>query len=397
MGLATARAVLMRKGNTFSVAVLESSKRLGSGISERSSGVIHAGIYYDTGSLKARMCVRGRKLLYDFCVERNVRHLRRGKLLVATSEEQMRQLMGIKARSIQNGIVDPSEVLVELTSSREVRALEPSLKYDNIRGALFSPSTGVIDVPGYVDALRVDVEERGGIIVTSCRVRGGEASASATATRTTTDILVDTDTGGTIACKYLINCTGLSSPLVAASIKTPHPDSHEANVPVPFYARGHYYKLTRIPAASTSLNHLVYPLPERHGLGVHATVDVDGEVRFGPDVLFVEKRLEESEEAFHRRLISPPSLEEDERLRRSFYEAIRRYYEPPGFSPDRLHFDYAGVRPKLGDASSPARDFFVWGPESHRVPGLIHCLGVESPGLTSSLALGEWVVGRYLG
>ena len=358
VGLAVARA-LLRAGR--SCVVLEAAAGAGTGTSSRSSSVVHAGIYYPRRSLKAELCVRGRRLLYEYAQANGVRFLRRGKLIVATSREQVAGLSAVRAMAESNGVDD-----VRALTGAEAMALEPALQCE---AALWSPSTGVIDSFGLLQTLEQEVASLGGTLVFNhaCKAARWRAADN----KFDVDVAVPSGSD-VLECGALVNCAGLSAVAVAKSLVTGVP-AHDGAVPgAAYYAKGSYFRLRR----PSPFERLVYPLPEAHGLGVHLTVDVDGVARFGPDVEWV----------------LAPNYDVDEAKAPAFAQVIAKYF--PGL-PDAsaLAADYAGVRPKLGPAAEAARDFVLWGPAQHGVHGLVHCLGVESPGLTSSLALGELVAG----
>jgi len=365
VGLAVARA-LLRAGR--SCVVVEAAASAGTGTSSRSSSVVHAGIYYPQRSLKAELCVRGRRLLYEYAQANGVRVVRRGKLIVATSREQIAALNAVRAMAERNGVDD-----LRALTGVEAMALEPALQCE---AAILSPSTGVIDSFGLLQTLEQEVASLGGTLVFNHACKAARWRASDNKFEIAVSALPppnsSSSTDNVLECSALVNCAGLSAVAVAKSLVT-GVAAHDVAVPgAAYYAKGSYFRLRR----PSPFERLVYPLPEAHGLGVHLTVDVDGVARFGPDVEWV---LE-------------PNYEVDETKALAFAQVITKYF--PGL-PDAsaLAADYAGVRPKLGPAAEAARDFVLWGPAQHGVRGLVHCLGVESPGLTSSLALGELVAG----
>ncbi|HKQ80679.1 MAG TPA: NAD(P)/FAD-dependent oxidoreductase [Steroidobacteraceae bacterium] len=348
VGLAIARAVAA-KG--FETVVLEQHPRVGEETTSRNSGVIHSGIYYPTSSLKTRLCVRGRELLYAYCLERGIDHRRCGKLIVA-AEAQLPGLRALHRKAVDNGVAD-----LVFVDERQVRELEPAVR---CAAGLLSPSTGIIDVHGLLLALQGDFEAQGGITITNCRFMYADVQAGATR------LLAD---GGGVAaeleCKWLINSGGLHAPQLLRQIRG-YPEERWRTS---YFAKGNYFSCQGI----RPFKRLVYPMPNNAGLGVHATLDLDGTTRFGPDVEWVDApdyRVEASRAA-------------------SFYEAIREYW--PDIPSGCLQPAYAGVRPKLVGPSEVAGDFEVEGPAAHGIPGLINLLGIESPGLTSSMAIGEHV------
>ncbi|MET0340939.1 MAG: NAD(P)/FAD-dependent oxidoreductase [Polyangiales bacterium] len=348
VGLAVARA-LARAGRA--VHVLEAEPRMGAHTSSRSSEVVHAGLYYPTGSHKARLCVRGRALLYAYCEARGVAHKRLGKLIVAAHAGEAPQLEALAKRARDNGVDD-----VTFLSGAEARRLEPALA---CASALYSPSTGIVDSHGLMVALLADARAAGATLVTRTPVRAVRRAHSGF----TLEIGGDAPT--TVRCRALINAAGLFAPRLAAAIEGLDP----RHARVGYFAKGHYFTL----AGPSPFARLVYPLPDAHGLGVHLTLDLAGRVRFGPDVAWVD----DVDYAF-----------DDVHARRArFAEAIRRYY--PGLDAAALSPDYTGIRPKLGGAGSDASDFVIQGQDTHGMAGLVQLFGIESPGLTASLAIAE--------
>ena len=352
VGLAIARA-LARSGRE--VIVVERHGRIGAETSSRNSEVIHAGIYYPTGSLKAQDCVAGKQALYEFCDRHGVTAHRCGKLIVAVDPSEIPVLGRLKTTAEANGVHD----LVWLNPS-EVAALEPQVRCSR---ALLSPSTGIVDSHGFMLALQGDAESHGAMIAFNTPV---ERLA-----RTNGGVVLET--GGqqpmTVVADLVVNAAGLSAVALAAAI-----DGFPADrLPRPRFAKGSYFALS----GKSPFSRLVYPVPEPGGLGVHATIDLGGQARFGPDVEWVPSQ--------HDRV-----YDVDPRRAASFYGAIRRYW--PDLADGALAPDYSGLRPKLVGPGEPAADFLVQGPAEHGVPGLINLLGIESPGLTASLALARRVV-----
>jgi len=348
VGLATARA-LAKQGRE--VVVLEATGTIGSEISSRNSGVIHAGIYYPAGSLKAELCVAGKHALYEFCEAFAVEHRRVGKILVATDESQMPLLDEFRALAAGNDVKD-----LVLLSPHDVTALEPEVV---CVGALMSPSTGIIDVHDYLLALLGDGERHG------VSVAFYSALSSATVSDRGITVEVSDEAGFRLQCDVLINAAGLSAQQVASSIL----GMPKACVPPTYYAKGNYFYLT----TPSPFKHLVYPMPTRGSLGVHVSFDTAGRCRFGPDIHWVE------------------SLEYNvvERRLDEFYTSIRRYW--PGLPDDALAPDYTGIRPKLTREGEPAADFVIQTREDHGIDGLVNLFGIESPGLTASLAIADRV------
>lgn len=352
VGLAVARQLAL---SGRQVMVLEKLDRFGEGISSRNSEVIHAGIYYPAGSLKAELCVRGKTLLYDYCGARNISHQRIGKLIVATSAEEDAMLAGIQQRASENGVDD-----LEVLDAPQVLALEPMVRATS---ALMSPSTGIISAAELMTAFLGDIEGAGGAL--ACH-----AEVTAVYREDQTFVLnVEIEQQSfQLGCRSLINCAGLDAQRLASSISGFPPEM----VPERHLCRGNYFVLP----GKNPFRHLIYPVPDPSGagLGVHATIDVGGQVKFGPDVEYIDEVSYEVS---------------DERLATS-YDAIRRYF--PGLQDNSLVPGYAGIRPKLQGAGENSKDFLVQGPATHGVAGLVNLFGIESPGLTSSMAIAETVV-----
>jgi len=351
VGLAVAR-VLAQAGRE--VIVLEAADTIGTETSSRNSEVIHAGIYYPPGSLKARLCVAGKQALYAYCAEHGVPHRNCGKLIVATASDQIAGLEKLRAQASTNGVDD----LRALTAD-DAHAMEPELR---CVAALLSPSTGIIDSHAYMLALRADAESNGAVIVFRSPVTGGAVRNGG----------IELQVGGAepirILARTVVNSGGIHAPRVAASIAG-YPAAH---VPPCRYAKGNYYSLSgRAP-----FSRLVYPMPNQAGLGVHITIDLAGQARFGPDVEWID-RIDYSV---------------DPRRADGFYAAIREYW--PGLADGRLEPGYAGIRPKIVGPGEPAADFVIAGPGEHGVAGLVNLFGIESPGLTASLAIAEQVIER---
>jgi len=348
VGLAVARALAVRGRETL---VLEAEGAIGTGTSSRNSEVIHAGIYYTPGSAKARLCVAGRQLLYAYCEARAIDYRRCGKLIVAADQEQVRTLQKIEATGRANGVVD-----LRWLTAAEAAVMEPAL---GCVAALLSPSTGIIDSHGFMLALQGDFEAAGGTIALQTPVRRGRCGRDAIY------LVAGKEDPIELAASVVVNSAGLHAQDLARRIDgVPKP-----SIPASVYAKGNYYVLQgRAP-----FRHLIYPVPEPGGLGVHLTLDLAGQAKFGPDVEWIEK-LDFT--------VDPGRSE-------GFYRVIRRYW--PGLPQGALHPGYAGIRPKLSGPGSPAEDFLIQGPEVHGVRGLINLYGIESPGLTAALALAERV------
>jgi L-2-hydroxyglutarate oxidase LhgO len=347
VGLAVARALALQGRE---VMVLEAADAIGTGTSSRNSEVIHAGLYYATGSLKAQLCVQGRELLYAYCAERGVPHRRCGKLIVATAPGQVPALQGIQARARANGVTD-----LQWLDAAAAQALEPALQ---CVAALHSPSTGIVDSHALMLALQGDLEHAGGLVALN--------AALADARVTPQGLHLRAADGTVLLARTVVNAAGLGAPGLArrfAGLEARH-------VPTPYYAKGNYFTL----AGRAPFSRLVYPAPEAAGLGVHLTLDMGGQARFGPDVQWVD---------------SPDDLQVDPARGDAFYAEVRKYW--PGLKDGALVPGYAGMRPKITAPGEPAADFVVQGPAVHGVPGLVNLFGIESPGLTSSLAIGAHV------
>ncbi len=347
VGLAVARALAMAGRE---VMVLEAAEAIGTGTSSRNSEVIHAGIYYPRGSLKARLCVQGRQLLYAYCSERGVAHQRCGKLIVATDEGQRGMLGSVAAKAQANGVHD-----LRWLEGGEAMAMEPALQ---CVAALHSPSTGIVDSHALMLALQGDLEHAGGMVVCHAEVLQAAAVAGGMWLRTAD--------GTELTARTVVNAAGLQAPALAsrmAGLAAQH-------VPRAFYAKGNYFTLSgRAP-----FSRLIYPVPEAAGLGVHLTLDLGGQAKFGPDVQWVA---------------DPQDLQVDPARSNGFYAEIRRYW--PALPDGALAPGYAGIRPKISGPDAPAADFAIQGPQTHGVAGLVQLFGIESPGLTSSLAIAAHV------
>jgi L-2-hydroxyglutarate oxidase LhgO len=348
VGLAIARA-LAQAGRE--VIILEAAEAIGTGISSRNSEVIHAGIYYPKDSLMARFCVAGKRALYAFCADHGVPHKRCGKLIVATNEAEAGKLASIEARARANGVED-----LRFLSAAQAQALEPALA---CTGALLSPSTGIVDSHHLMLALLGDAEAAGASLALNAPLVGGRAGEEG----------MEIEIGGadpvTLACRLIVNAAGLDAPLIARNIA----GMPQQAVPTRYFAKGNYFTLT----TRSPFSRLIYPVPEPGGLGVHLTLDLGGQAKFGPDVEWVETVDYNVDPARGER----------------FYRAIRRYW--PGLPDGSLQPGYAGIRPKIVPPAIAAQDFVVQTPRQHGVAGLINLFGIESPGLTSSLALADYV------
>jgi L-2-hydroxyglutarate oxidase LhgO len=348
VGLAVARA-LARAGHE--VLILEVARQFGTETSSRNSEVIHAGLHYPNGSLKARFCVRGRDLLYAYCAEHGVPHRRIGKLTVACSEPELASLEAIMRKAQGNGVTDLAWV-----EEREAHAMEPELRC--VR-AFLSPSTGIIDSHALMLAYLGDAEAAGAAIAYRAPVVAGRVAANGFV------LEVGGEEAMSLECRLLVNAAGLNAPSLARRID----GIPSANIPRDYYCRGVYFTLS----GRSPFRHLVYPVPEHAGLGVHLTLDLAGQAKFGPDTEWIDGI----------------DYTVDPRRGDKFYSAIRTYW--PGLQDGALQPGYAGIRPKISGPTEPAADFVVQGEVMHGVSGLVNLFGIESPGLTSSLAIAEHV------
>jgi L-2-hydroxyglutarate oxidase LhgO len=349
VGLAVARALALAGRE---VLILEAAEGIGTETSSRNSEVIHAGIYYPAGSLMARFCVAGRKALYAYCAEKGVPHVNCGKLIVATNAAEDAMLAGIKRRAETNGVEG-----MRVLDSAEAIAMEPNLRCTS---ALYSPVTGVVDSHAFMLALQGDAENAGAVPVFFSPITGARAVAGG----------MQIDVGGTepmsLRCRLLVNSTGLRAPDFASRIVGMPRD----RVPAAHYAKGNYFTLS----GRSPFSRLIYPVPVPGGLGVHLTIDLGGQARFGPDVQWIDT-IDYT--------VDPARAD-------SFYTAVRTYW--PDLKDGALQPGYSGIRPKIVPRGAPAQDFVVQGPQTHGLPGLINLFGIESPGLTASLALADYVV-----
>lgn len=352
IGLAIARRLALQGRD---VLIVEQAEAMGTHTSSRNSEVIHAGIYYPPGSLKARACVQGRESLYTYCRERGVPHERPGKLIVAAHAGEAPVLERIAVQARANGVSD-----LQTLDGAQARALEPAL---HCHSALFSPSTGIIDSHALMLALLGDAENHGAQCVFHTRFEQGERRS---------DGLYALDFRGVqdgetirLSARTVINAAGLEAPAVARRIAGPSQDA----IPAARYCKGHYFVLS----GRSPFRHLIYPLPNEAGLGVHLTLDLGGQTRFGPDTHWID------------------GIDYDFDAQRAdgFYAAIREYW--PDLPDDALQPGYTGIRPKIVGPGEPAADFLILGPAEHGAAGLVHLLGMESPGLTACLALAEHV------
>ncbi|HNW77826.1 MAG TPA: NAD(P)/FAD-dependent oxidoreductase [Candidatus Competibacteraceae bacterium] len=349
VGLAIARQ-LAKAGRE--VLILEAEASFGTQTSARNSEVIHAGIYYPSGSLKARLCVRGKDLLYAYCAARGIGHQRIGKLLIASDASELPKLAAYARQAAANG------VSLQPLSAEDVQQREPAIR---AVAGLYSASTGIVDSHGLMLALLGDAEQAGATLVTHTPLLSARIAAEG----------LVLDTGGTapfrLRCRRLVNAAGLHAQTLARNMAG-FPAAH---IPPTFYAKGHYFTLHGRPP----FRHLVYPMPDEAGLGIHVTLDLGGQCRFGPDVSGWP---------------DTPDYRFEAGLEEKFQRAIRRYY--PDLPDGALHAGYTGIRPKISGPGAAAGDFIIQGPGQHGVPGLVNLFGIESPGLTACLALAEQAV-----
>lgn len=346
VGLAVARALALQGRE---VIVLEAEESIGTHTSSRNSEVIHAGIYYPQGSLKAKLCVQGKSMLYAYCDERAVAYANCGKVLVAANEAEIPVVLGYIDKANANGVHDLRRISLD-----ELRELEPAVR---AVAAVYSPSTGIIDSHAYMLALEGDLEQAGGMVVFKSPLRSGEVTGDG----------IVLEVGGSdamrIACTTLVNSAGLTAPQLSRSIR----GIPAQTIPPQYFAKGHYYTMS----GRSPFHRLVYPMAGAGFLGVHVTVDLGGQARFGPDIHWLD-RIDYSFDSSREAL---------------FYQAIRQYY--PLLKDGALQPGYTGIRPKISGPNEPAADFLIQGPKDHGVPGLVNLYGIESPGLTASLAIGQ--------
>src|SRR5690242_10460760 len=348
VGLAVARALALAGRE---VIVVEAAEGIGTETSSRNPEVIHAGIYYPKGRLMAETCVAGRRMLYAYCAEHGVPHRNCGKLIVATNAQEAELLQSIKGRAEANGVEG-----MRLLSAAEAQALEPNLQ---CTAALLSPATGIVDSHSYMLALQGDAESRGAMIAFHSPLTRGRATEGG----------VELEIGGSepmqLRCRLMVNSAGLHAPTLARQIAGMPCE----RIPTAYYAKGNYFTLS----GRSPFSRLIYPVPVPGGLGVHITVDLGGQAKFGPDVEWI------------------PGIDYsvDPHRADKFYAAVRKYW--PALKDGALQPGYAGIRPKIVPQGAPAQDFTIQGPAQHGVTGLINLFGIESPGLTASLALAEKV------
>lgn len=344
VGLAAGRA-FARLGRD--VLVLDRNSTIGGDTSSRNSGVIHAGIYYPTTSLKAQLCVRGKQLLYAFCEEYDVEYKRCGKIIVATDQSELPQLHKLEQQALANGVYD-----LHRLNKHTVQHLEPEIRCE---GGLLSPSTGVIDTSTLLTRLRADLEIHGGQLILNTLVTGLSNSK---------EICVEVE-DLRLKPKLVLNCAGLAASSLARNLRIDHAQ---------FFAKGHYYEYLFHSTNKPLFKHLIYPIATPETIGIHITVDIHQTVKFGPDVQWIQD----------------VNYEFDESRKNVFVKAIQRYY--PNLVVDALRPSYTGIRTKLVSEGQGFVDFRLRGPKETRIPGYIEAVGVDSPGLTSALAIGEYLV-----
>jgi len=351
VGLATA-ATLAKAGHN--VVVLDREKSIGQGISSRNSEVIHAGIYYPPGSLRAKLCVRGKHLLYKYCEERNIQAKNTGKLIVATEHSELEALDKLKKNAAENSVND----LTKLTS-KDAMAMQPGLR---CVAALHSPSTGIVDSHSMMLSLHGDIEAHDGAVVCHSEVTNID--------RTQNINTITLRDGTSVTAKNIINSSGLASVALASTMT----DANSDSIPQARFAKGNYFTLS----ASAPFTKLIYPAPVVGGLGIHLTIDLAGQKRFGPDVEWLSDTTHDTID-----------YQVDASRCESFYAAIRKYW--PDLPDNSLVPDYAGIRPKIVRPGTADIDFEISTEEHHGVAGLVNLFGIESPGLTSSLAIAEYI------
>jgi L-2-hydroxyglutarate oxidase LhgO len=355
VGLACARALALRD---VEVVVLERHGAIGTETSARNSEIIHAGIYYEPGSLKARLCVEGRIRLHDYLMGHSLPHRHCGKFIVATEDSQLGELGAIAARARANGVGDIAEI-----EGADARSAEPGLR---AVAALLSPSTAIMDSHAYMLSLRGELEDRGGAIAFGAPVERIETMPGGFR------LHVGGAAPTVLKTRLLVNSAGLGAPALARRIDGLAP----CHVPTAYFAKGNYFTLT----GHAPFSRLIYPVPEKAGLGVHLTLDMGGAARFGPDVEWITPNMGEIDYTV------------DPKRGDAFYAAIRSYW--PGLKEGALAPAYAGVRPKLSGPGEAPADFVISGPEAHGLAGLVNLFGIESPGLTASLAIANEVAKR---
>jgi L-2-hydroxyglutarate oxidase LhgO len=360
VGLAVAREMALQGRETI---LLERENAFGTISSARNSEVIHAGIYYPKGSLKAKLCVEGNRMLYEYCRTHQVATQAYGKLIVASDDSQLDDLQAILYKAQNNQVPD-----IRIISGEEAKTLEPQL---HCSAAILSATTGIVDSHGYMLSLLGGFEDAGGMVAYQSPL----ISAKALGVNAENGFALEIGgaDGMQIQTKLLINCAGLSAPAVAQKIE----GLASTQIPTAYFAKGNYFSLS----GKSPFTHLIYPIPEPGGLGVHLTLDMGGQAKFGPDVEWLDIGSENQIDY----TVNPKRSE-------GFYEAVRRYW--PGLKDGSLQPDYSGVRAKIVPANAPAGDFCFNGPSDHGLHGLFNLYGFESPGLTSSLAIARHLEGQ---
>ncbi|MFT6904930.1 MAG: L-2-hydroxyglutarate oxidase LhgO [Oleiphilaceae bacterium] len=353
VGLAVARE-LAKQGKE--VVLVEQTKSIGNGISSRNSEVIHAGIYYPKDSLKAKLCVEGKNLLYSYCLQHQIPHQKLGKLIVAQNEAEMLKLESIHKHAIDNGVDD-----LRYISQQELSLLEPEL---SSIAALYSPSTGIIDSHAYMLQLQADFENAGGQCIFNTKLKAIDIDEFG--------IHLESESDGTkILAKQCVNATGLNAISFCQDLKS----FAVPILPKAYFAKGSYFSYQgKVP-----FKHLIYPVPVNGGLGVHLTLDMNNSAKFGPDVEWLLDN-------------EPLNYKVDESKKSGFVKAVKSYW--PNLNESRLCADYSGIRPKISGPSETAADFCIQAEEIHGIKGYINLFGIESPGLTASLAIAELVVAK---
>ena len=352
VGLAVARAMMLNAPvGSRDWLVLEAADAIGTGTSSRNSEVIHAGIYYAKNSRKAQLCLQGRDLLYSYAKVRGVSHQRCGKLIVATQNTQLAALEAILKKAHANGVSD-----VVMLTAQQAQTMEPEL---SCVAALHSPSTGIVDSHGLMLSLQGDFENAGGIVALNTCVVSAVCGDEG--------IRLQMQDGSELMAHTVVNAAGLTAPGLAQKFQG-MPAQH---VPRAYFAKGNYFTLS----GKSPFSRLIYPVPDAAGLGVHLTLDLGGQAKFGPDVQWVD---------------DPNDLLVSSAHEQAFYDEVRKYW--PALADGALQPGYAGIRPKISGPTDVAADFCIQGPATHGVKGLVNLFGIESPGLTSSLAIGEAVV-----
>ncbi|GAQ81398.1 hypothetical protein KFL_000790230 [Klebsormidium nitens] len=370
VGLAIARLLAL---SGREVLVLEADAAFGTGTSSRNSEIIHAGLYYQVGSLKAQLCVEGNRMLYDYAREHDVGHRRLGKLITACGDDEIPKLAKLHENAKANGVSD-----VDWISSSEATDLEPNVR---CVAALLSTNTGIIDSHGLMAAFLAEAEDHGAVLAVNSTVTGGEISQNGISLEVTDSTDLRSAEGAPVpptmrlSCSAVVNAAGLDAQATAKKLAHCPPEL----IPRRYLARGNYFSFS---GAKSPFSRLVYPIPPEGGLGVHVTVDLGGQCKFGPDVEWLPEGAEQA--------IASYDYTVDPSRAAAFYSAIRAYY--PDLPEGSLEPAYAGIRPKLfgsGQADVGSTDFMIQGPADHGVPGLVNLFGIESPGLTSCLAIAE--------